>query len=593
MDSEKLVQWGDDTFKMLAWLDYCLEKQIDFRATVQSYLKDVTGKEVKESQVLRKLKTEWTGSGDTGSKTSHDLLIQGSKVLSYYDEDERAKIHDAYSRIVASNRVWSPRLASQRYTSQASGTPDISHEQTDARLADRTDTELQHSDSGDAGCRRETNTVETVVESPQSSRSASTLSYPNTQPRNCVYVQAATQTFEAENLEILVNDLQQQLEPREEQVALSDSASAAEAHKDNYAIQRDLRIEISHLKRKRQSREEQKKSIEKVQTDSLGSSIEIIREDFDHIQNAIMNALSSTEPAALTSISTSYWDNATIEVWARRATGSSFPEMVDQSIKDDIMELDVARSLAAVGLCNIVFESSFPHPYLLATESPLLDQYRKNISMQDGPHALLRIDLLAHESLISGKYFQDTILEESAWTLATRLYDSLKALNSPGDDITGDPMSLTSSAELGSVTADSIVSPAVDGFQLAFRKALWLKSNLILSTKKYKVVFFSPGDTFNRETMYLDGEVPDYSAASSNRQRPVLLGQAEDRQIHRIKLCVFPALYSTSSYQGHTGVMSDRSQSKQSVVEYCNFIHAENSQSWEGFDLVVKAVVLV
>jgi hypothetical protein len=136
-------------------------------------------------------------------------------------------------------------------------------------------------------------------------------------------------------------------------------------------------------------------------------------------------------------------------------------------------------------------------------------------------------------------------------------------------------------------------NPVSKLFSEAFVRALTLKQQLVLSRNKYKLVFFRPGDRFDRDAMIGDGD--GYSAFVPERVKRKMNGWPRQRRVandSRIKLCLFPALYAraegelTQDYGVGVTV-------KNCLVECDNFVRDRTDVRVEGFTLVVKGVVLV
>ena len=136
-------------------------------------------------------------------------------------------------------------------------------------------------------------------------------------------------------------------------------------------------------------------------------------------------------------------------------------------------------------------------------------------------------------------------------------------------------------------------SPVAKAFFGAFFRALQLKQNLALSRSKYKLVFFVPGDRFDPDTMTRDGDGESAFVPERVKRRhhgwPRLPAVAADSTV---KLCLFPALYSKPerelTYDSGSGVAL-----KDCLVKSGNFVRGNADMGLDGFDLLVRAVVLV
>jgi hypothetical protein len=212
-------------------------------------------------------------------------------------------------------------------------------------------------------------------------------------------------------------------------------------------------------------------------------------------------------------------------------------------------------------------------------------------TLTGGAQELLHLDLLSHKALISETYFQSKVLVEGAETLATRLCDTLSPIMLPDETLggqTSQPLPSTNQHEhiLGTMSRNS----ARDYFIQPFLWALQLKAQLLLSTNKYRLVFFHPGTKFHPGTMIRDFDADEHfipkMKVRKSHQKP---GQGVEPET-AVKLCLFPALYSIPVQR------QDQEQSvgvriEHCVVDYDNFIRDDN----EGLDgiLMSRAIVLV
>ncbi len=200
--------------------------------------------------------------------------------------------------------------------------------------------------------------------------------------------------------------------------------------------------------------------------------------------------------------------------------------------------------------------------------------------MIDGPQALVEFDLLAHKSLISEKYFESHILDH-----AQRCADQFCQALSPQIFSSGQTVRRSDSpSQYRRPTPSTPGFSARDLFHEAFVCALRLKDELLLSRRKYRLVFFRPDDKFCPTTMAQDGDLPDYVRPGKNG-----VGPAKKLEDGKIKFCLFPALYSGLEEKIdsiHTNIVDI----EHCAVDYRNF---ETDRDIQGLTLVSKAVVLV
>jgi hypothetical protein len=171
------------------------------------------------------------------------------------------------------------------------------------------------------------------------------------------------------------------------------SARSAVAHKDDLLMQRNLRQENYCLKDQLAVVRKQQRNFDLAQTDSLGPSEKTIRDDFAQIKVELENDCSSLDVTLPTTASIHEMrvcdGDEVVDSWTLRLAHCSFNQLISFAIENKVSEFDVVRALAAVGVCDMAFESNFPD--LMAKESPILDQYRKHI-LTKGKHLLQRLN---------------------------------------------------------------------------------------------------------------------------------------------------------------------------------------------------------
>ncbi|KAK4442554.1 hypothetical protein QBC34DRAFT_363502 [Podospora aff. communis PSN243] len=313
------------------------------------------------------------------------------------------------------------------------------------------------------------------------------------------------------------------------------SINKAAEHRQDLTMQETLRIECLNLRSQNIKMTSQRKVISMAAEGSLGPSSQNIRDDFELILAGLKDACSSLDimiPAIASDVSPAVAE-AAAELWSQRLTGSSLHQLGSRVSADEMTDIQFLSALAATGIAELVFESNFPD--FLARESPLLDQYREHILLKAGPQTLSELDLLAYYSLLSAagdefdSYSHSHFFTDTARSLSSTIVSALAHLISPHTDI----------------ASDTFVEPIL--------RALKLKANLVLTRKRYTLVFPQPGDRFGPTTMIRDGEShrrvppPGRSAIGARMKKGQRLpsravnGGEEGRA--RVKLCLFPGLY--------------------------------------------------
>ena len=159
---------------------------------------------------------------------------------------------------------------------------------------------------------------------------------------------------------------------------IRESASRAAECSDEIIVRRDLLYENSVLKGALQRLSSQQKLIPMVATDSVRPSNQEIWQELGLIAADIKDACSSADMSIPSKpIDDIEPSRAKLESWTRRVAQCSLDRFLASPADSDISDLDIVRALAAAGISELVFQTQFPD--FLATESPLLDQYRRHI----------------------------------------------------------------------------------------------------------------------------------------------------------------------------------------------------------------------
>ena len=189
------------------------------------------------------------------------------------------------------------------------------------------------------------------------------------------------------------------------------------------------------------------------------------------------------------------------------------------------------------------------------------------------------------------------VLPTLAKSLANKLYHTLAHLISPNDDtmigIEPENGNLFPAEEAQS---SDIENPVATLFIEAFTRALTLKRDLVLLKTKYKLVFFPPGDLFNADIMSREGDVDSAFIPKRALSKQATKDWPRPRDMEtgsRIKLCLFPALYSRRKEEltAEFGIGVDV---RNCLVDCENFIANDEVDVGDGsFSLVAKGVVLI
>lgn len=409
--------------EVVACLDYCLKHKKNFERIVIGHLKATRGKDATIQDIYSGLRREWNWYGRNDSRTVRDLLVEGSACLVRYTQIDRENIRRAISRLeqqsrcktrtadlpasilVKAARTGGPaRSLRRRLPSVPSSVSTLSVHSTpefegidEALLGDgkakAVDDEVERAPSTEAVAVR---TQDGTTNSDDGQTTAARWSQTSTH--------VATQTLSPPSeSEALAFRLQQELERSQKEIAglesqivtLSNRLFAARREcvdmqknrsiarmtdQDASVLIQNLRYDVSRLTDHLARRSQQEHDLALASKDALGLSDTRIREEFGLVRAEISDACSSVAPIRPMLIAAEYQTEqgtADVESWSQTLAKCSVHELVSSALRSRLPEDVVLRSLAAVGICSLVFEPHFPD--FMTTESPLLDQYRKQI----------------------------------------------------------------------------------------------------------------------------------------------------------------------------------------------------------------------
>lgn len=90
--------WDDsDRLELLAYLNWCIQAEVDFETTAVHHLRETTGKDFSVQQIEGKLRREWTNFGKTDS-FEHVYRIGTAAFLSAGEEEDK-RIGDIVIRL--------------------------------------------------------------------------------------------------------------------------------------------------------------------------------------------------------------------------------------------------------------------------------------------------------------------------------------------------------------------------------------------------------------------------------------------------------------------------------------------------------------
>ncbi|KAF4977311.1 hypothetical protein FZEAL_6134 [Fusarium zealandicum] len=557
--------WEDrDRLELLAYLNWCVQCDVNFNTTVVGHLKKTTGKDFLDRQIRDKLRREWENFGICDK--FEDLYSQGTTALNQENnEDEMqviqemlvrlgsplgaryrlrsaSSVHNSRSRTLSTALSTSTRVtpASQLARVRGSSRPHSGLENT----WQRTDTEalrqsahsgIRSDESGDELAREyptevvkgeEYSELSSVPCTDDSDLELITLASPtksseselrsgeegqalgettNTRVTETEFLKQSASVFTLRNR---LSEMQRELDEMHE------SSQAARGNRF------DLWQQISHLRGQLEAKDRLWQDTVAFETQSLAFSKTPIKRDYDLLYHKINETCSFICDMSLTEALPEQDGefHPSAETWALKAANCKLDRLVSHSQAEAIPKEKLFASLVAAGIFELVFEPVVPD--ILALESPLLHQYRRHILTKDGQQALHRLDFVALKSLTLEKHFTTEVIPEKARSLAEFMVRILCFfLPKENQDINHRPLHYHQEI-LAAECLEKVIS-----------QALLLKVQLALSMKRLGFRFFKPGEPF------------DATCMQSDSSRSAGFVEDPDGPQDSVKLCLLPALY--------------------------------------------------
>ncbi|KAF5007608.1 hypothetical protein FDECE_6072 [Fusarium decemcellulare] len=610
-----LQVWANnDRLELLAYLNWCVQYEIDFEATVMGHLKSVTGKEFSSRQIRDKLRREWNNFGTCDD--FEDLYSQGTAALNPGEAEDQV-IQQIFSRLGTPprsryllRRASSVPKSRSRTLSAVRGTPKASTLKTagpswpsdfDDELGDTyerktrsavvnnlNEYELRSGSPVDKKGESDRNS-ESIPDSEGSDLVELTYTPDPSPQRLDRELDYTTEAHMRDELEALRTELLKEkacvftLRGR-----LSERKREIDELQNNNQVgntdQYNFRQQISYLLGQLEAKDRLWQDTVVFRADPLSFSKEAVKLEYDLLYHGINEASSficEMSPHEEDSPQQSRQYQQSAQTWAVKASGWRLERLLSYSRKERILKEKLFASLATAGVFELIFEPVFPD--ILALESPLLHQYRKHIQtkgesyllvslkletdiiISDGRQALHELDLIALKSLISEEHFIREDLPERAKSLAEFVLRVLQFF-----------------LPLESQDVDRHHQQEISGagsLETVLTQALGLKLHISLSKGRFQFHFFKPGDTFDAKSMNRDTSC----AAGSSSGR-------KSRQ-DRIKLCLLPALYFLPEEEEELREMPKYLDTHSDNVRV-NCLTEARQQDLELFDLVAKGVVL-
>ncbi|KAI0798416.1 hypothetical protein GGR55DRAFT_554948 [Xylaria sp. FL0064] len=260
-----------------------------------------------------------------------------------------------------------------------------------------------------------------------------------------------------------------------------------------------------------------------------------------------------------------------------RVSGLSIQQFNAYALCTGISDHQLARSVAAALVCELAFESSFPDS--LGSESLILHAYKDQLLLKGNSAALESLDLLAHNSLFSDRYFLKKMIPDKSRDLSNKVFQLL--LEWDYSENQDQPLGFDAD-----VSRDEL-------FQPIFVTALTVKAKLLLSNSHYTLVFPTPGTEFDaatmrRHTWRYDGYETQRPRLQSGHHKSSVQPRGE---MEVVKLCLFPALYACAKRRDEVPPTSLNMSTKQHAINYRNFFVKGGDSMTGEFTLISKAIV--
>ncbi|KAF2656349.1 hypothetical protein K491DRAFT_778036 [Lophiostoma macrostomum CBS 122681] len=227
---------------------------------------------------------------------------------------------------------------------------------------------------------------------------------------------------------------------------------------------------------------------------------------------------------------------------------------------DSLYSVHVLKAYAAYLLLGEVFLSRFPD---FEKSGGLLDQFREDQVLINGPEAVASHEYMGYKSLAQTEHFTND-------TLPTKAKEICKKLDSCMSQFSTGNITLHAAGESGSDTY------SIERFMNCAKEALMLKLELLLSKPGYLIQWIQPNDKF--DARFMD------AVANTGPIDPALLGADGQIRETRVSHCIFPALVQYDMSPPHD-VQSALLCNKSFVVK--------ERQASEDFQMIGRAVVLL
>ncbi|KAF4449997.1 hypothetical protein F53441_6781 [Fusarium austroafricanum] len=416
-----------DRLELWAYLNWCVQYGETFETTAVDHLQKATGKTFSYQQIRNKLRGDWKVRGTC--LVFDDLFSQGTAGLYHFEGEEQEHFQQILSRLdpprigrwlrstsaaftTRSRTLSSTRVTSMRETFAPSPPElDVSKEvQKGSRRKAKQKATLEpkrleatiHLSEYELAVDEDPYEVKSEAESDLTILSSSKFSdieldlrptVPESQEEtmpgrpqtlSTTSIEMSLRSAQAELLKekgVVITLMNQVSELKKELEVLHQSDRAAALNQANPGEQRY----ISKLRRRLEAQGHLISDFEALETDSLACQKISVKAECNTLYlniddtSAIICDLSPNDnlPEQRTN------DSALLQGWAMRVHGGNMTSLLEHAQEVRIAKPKLVASLLAAGIFELVLEPAFPE--ILAIESPLLAQYRKNIANLSQP----------------------------------------------------------------------------------------------------------------------------------------------------------------------------------------------------------------
>ncbi|KAJ3571663.1 hypothetical protein NPX13_g5301 [Xylaria arbuscula] len=565
---------GEEKLRLLAWLDHCIQYEIEFNTSVASYMSSTAQRAPTQRQCLSKLSRLWRAYRLNGYTS---VRSQGSASISLSDS-ERARVQQICDELKGSlteSRGSSP-LSSLR------STPSVPDSYACLVQLER-DSGQQFADGTSSSVTLDICNEQGVgAEKPQLLAREYVSRSIGVQSSDTFSVEAKKNAeFLAQKEERLVTQQHQIYHLKSEldttRTQYDKLVRAIDGQGDsayNAQVVARLRNDNSSLKRQLEDfRAAQSDKERLTKSESLGPTHSQIHVELGWLEDRLTKTCSKYgySPSTAQPLSD---ESDHLRRLIERVSSKSIQDFNAYISSTRISEYQLARALSAAIVCELAFESPFPES--LGSDSLLLHGYREQLFLQNGVSALKSLDLLAHKSIISDPYFLEKLIPEKSRDMALETFQLLSQWN-PCENRTQTPDQPSR-------------APRNDLLQSVFTKALKLKARLLLSKSRYAFVFPAAGARFDSGTMQRHRFDQEDSGAPNGLDDP-LTQQGGEAEVKFIKLCLFPALYAYPKTADEEALRSIKTDLEKHLVDYRKF-DVNDIESMKGETILIsKAVV--